>query len=103
MKKTLNNILKTVAIIGIVGVYSFIFYNLVAPIYKRHIRLEQAELYFKNFDIDKNKKISIDEFYEKYPKKLYKNHVPFNEYDLNQDNVIDSNEFVKVFPGRDNF
>lgn len=66
-------------------------------------RQEQAKDYFKNFDTDKDKKISIGEFFEKYPKKSYKNHVPFNEYDLNQDKVIDTIEFVKVFPGRDNF
>ena len=108
----MNKLKKSMLYLGItaisllsVGIVSYlsVSYNFGTLNYKKwsEIREERYD-YFKYFDIDKNKKISIDEFFEKYPKKLYKNHVPFNNYDLNKDKVIDSNEFVKVFPGIDN-
>lgn len=96
------------------GMYLFTSYQFGTLNYKKWegIRKERfnqvyheeiAKNYFKHFDIDKDKKISIDEFFEKYPKKLYKNHVPFNDYDLNKDKIIDSTEFIKVFHGDDCF
>jgi len=52
---------------------------------------------FKKFDMDKDRKISIKEFREKYPKFNYKNSAPFGDYNSNKDNFIDSSEFVQAF------
>ena len=53
---------------------------------------------FKKFDTNKDKKLSMNEFIEKYPKFNYKNSVPFSDYDFNKDKFIDPCEFIKAFP-----
>ena len=102
--KTINKILIPLIVVGttLFGCKNYISQEESSK-HLENKRIESAKDAFKYFDINENKTIELNEFINKYPKINYKNHVPFNDYDLNKDGKIDIKEFTKVFPTDDAF